>query len=172
MAAPLRRPRSRGYSPLNLVDRLPDRAALPRQQHPLNARGENRISLKLSHLPQARRRMLSRPARPNRALVPPPRGLAVCPWGMVSSGGEQALARASAGKRSLSGIQRKPMNWFLWAAVAAAAAGIVLFTVLWIDVSRGTHTDDRRGAAGATLLAWCMGVATVLGIIGLVVKFW
>jgi len=58
MAAPLRRPRSRGYSPLNLVDRLPDRAALPRQQHPLNARGENRISLKLSHLPQARRRML------------------------------------------------------------------------------------------------------------------
>jgi hypothetical protein len=29
------------------------------------------------------------------------------------------------------------MNWFLWAAVAAAAAGIVLFTALWIDVSRG-----------------------------------
>jgi hypothetical protein len=85
---------------------------------------------------------------------------------------EQALARASAGKRSLSGIQRKPMNWFLWAAVAAAAAGIVLFTALWIDASRGTHTDDRRGAAGATLLAWCMGVAIVLGIIGLVVKFW
>jgi len=49
------------------------------------------------------------------------------------------------------------MNWFLWAAVAAAAAGIVLFTALWIDVSRGTHKDDRRGAAGATLLAWCMG---------------
>jgi hypothetical protein len=45
-------------------------------------------------------------------------------------------------------------------------------TALWIDVSRGTHTDDRRGAAGATLLAWCMGIATVLGIIGLVVKFW
>lgn len=86
--------------------------------------------------------------------------------------GGTALARASAGKRSLSGIQRKPMNWFLWAAVTAAAAGIVLFTALWIDVSRGTHTDDRRGAAGATLLAWCMGVATVLGIIGLVVKFW
>jgi hypothetical protein len=62
------------------------------------------------------------------------------------------------------------MNWFLWAAVAAAAAGIVLFTALWIDVSRGTHTDDRRGAAGATLLAWCVGVATVLGIIGLVVN--
>ena len=61
---------------------------------------------------------------------------------------------------------------FLWAAVAAAAAGIVLFTALWIDVSRGTHNDDRRGAAGATVLAWCMGVATVLGIIGLVVKFW
>ena len=35
-----------------------------------------------------------------------------------------------------------------------------------------SHIDDRRGAAGATLLAWCMGVATVLGIIGLVVKFW
>jgi hypothetical protein len=48
------------------------------------------------------------------------------------------------------------MNWFLWAAVAAAVAGIVLFTALWIDVSRGTHTDDRRGAAGATLLAWCV----------------
>jgi hypothetical protein len=95
-------------------------------------------------------------------LVPPPRGLAVC----------LLVASASAGKRSLSGIQRKPMNWFLWAAVAAAAAGIVLFTALWIDVSRGTHTDDRRGAAGATLLAWCVGVATVLGIIGLVVKFW
>jgi hypothetical protein len=76
------------------------------------------------------------------------------------------------GRRSLSGIQRKPMNWFLWAAVAAATTGIVLFTALWIDASRGTHTDDRRGAAGATLLAWCMGVATVLGIIGLVVKFW
>ena len=57
-------------------------------------------------------------------------------------------------------------------AVAAAAAGIVLFTALWIDVSRGTHTDDRRGAAGATLFAWCMGIATVLGIIGLVVKLW
>jgi hypothetical protein len=79
---------------------------------------------------------------------------------------------ASAGKRSLSGIQRKPMNWFLWAAVAAAATGIVLFTALWIDVSRGTHSDDRRGAAGATLFAWCMGIATVLGIIGLVVKLW
>jgi hypothetical protein len=79
---------------------------------------------------------------------------------------------ASAGKRSLSGIQRKPMNWFLWAAVAAAAAGIVLFTALWIDVSRGTHSDDRRGAAGATLFALCAGIAAVLGIIGLVVKFW
>jgi hypothetical protein len=88
------------------------------------------------------------------------------------AGGLPLVASASAGKRSLSGIQRKPMNWFLWAAVAAAAAGIVLFTALWIDVSRGTHTDDRRGAAGATLLAWCVGVATVLGIIGLVVKFW
>jgi len=64
------------------------------------------------------------------------------------------------------------MNWFLWAAVAAAAAGIVLFTALWIDVSRDTHSDDRRGAAGATLFAWCMGIAAVLGIIGLVVKFW
>ena len=52
------------------------------------------------------------------------------------------------------------------------AAGIVLFTALWIDVSRGTHSDDRRGAAGATLFAWCMGIATVLGIIGLVVKLW
>jgi hypothetical protein len=86
--------------------------------------------------------------------------------------GGQALALASAGKRSLSGIQRKPMNWFLWAAVAAAAAGIVLYTALWIDASRGTHADDRRAAVGATLLAWCMGVATVLGIIGLVIKFW
>jgi membrane protein DedA with SNARE-associated domain len=71
----------------------------------------------------------------------------------------------------LSGIQRKPMNWFLWAAVAAAAAGIVLFTALGIDASRGPHTNDRRGAVGATLLAVCVGVATVLAIIGLVVKF-
>jgi hypothetical protein len=86
--------------------------------------------------------------------------------------GGTALARASAGERSLSGIQRKPMNWFLWASVATAAAGIVLFTALWIDASRGTHTDDRRGAVGATLLALCVGVATLLGIIGLVVKFW
>jgi hypothetical protein len=90
----------------------------------------------------------------------------------VWAGGLPLVASASAGKRSLSGIQRKPMNWFLWAAVAAAAAGIVLFIALWIDVSRGTHTDDRRGATGATLLAWCVGVATVLGIIGLVVNFW
>ena len=64
------------------------------------------------------------------------------------------------------------MNWFLWAAEAAAAAGSVLYTALWIDASRGPHVDDRRAAAGATLFAWCMGVATVLGIIGLVVKFW
>jgi hypothetical protein len=40
------------------------------------------------------------------------------------------------------------MNWFLWAAVAAAVAGIVLFTALWIDVSRGAHTDDRRSSRG------------------------
>ncbi|HET6327865.1 MAG TPA: hypothetical protein VFG04_24485 [Planctomycetaceae bacterium] len=64
------------------------------------------------------------------------------------------------------------MNWFLWAAVVAAAAGSVLYTALWIDASRGAHADDGRGAVGATLLAWCMGVATVLGIIGLVVKLW
>jgi hypothetical protein len=49
----------------------------------------------------------------------------------------------------------------------------VLFTALWIDASRGTHPDDWRGAVGgATLFAWCAGIAGVLGIIGLAVKFW
>ena len=64
------------------------------------------------------------------------------------------------------------MNWFLWGALAAAAAAVVLFTALGMDAARGKHTDDQHGAVGATLLAGCVGVATVLGIIGLVVKFW
>ena len=84
----------------------------------------------------------------------------------------KSAGRASAGERRLSAIQRKPMNWFLWGALAAAAAAVVLFTALGMDAARGKHTDDQHGAVGATLLAGCVGVATVLGIIGLVVKFW
>jgi hypothetical protein len=64
------------------------------------------------------------------------------------------------------------MNWFLWGAVAAAAAAIGLLTALGFDAARGTRADDRRGALGATLLAVCVGAAIVLGIIGLVVKLW
>ena len=63
------------------------------------------------------------------------------------------------------------MNWFLWGAVAAAAASIVLFTALGFDATRGPRAHGRRGAVGATLLAVCVGVATVFAIIGLVVKF-
>ena len=89
---------------------------------------------------------------------------------MVSSG-EQALARRFGRQEELERYSEEAHE-LVSSAVAAAAAGIVLFTALWIDVSRGTHTDDRRGAAGATLFASCMGIATVFGIIGLVVKLW
>jgi hypothetical protein len=48
------------------------------------------------------------------------------------------------------------MNWFLWAAVAAAAAGIVLFTALWIDVSRGPYRRPARSSRGdlVGLVCW------------------
>jgi hypothetical protein len=66
-----------------------------------------------------------------------------------------------------------PINSFLWAAVAFLTFAVVLFTALWIDASRGVHSDDWRGAVdGATLFALCAGIAAVLGVIGLVVKFW
>jgi hypothetical protein len=65
------------------------------------------------------------------------------------------------------------MNWFLWAAVAFATLGIALFIALWIDASRGTHPNDWRGAvSGATLFVLCVGIATALGIIGFLVKYW
>ena len=94
------------------------------------------------------------------------------PWADDVYWGDSADARYRRPRRLRRFSEEAPINWFLWAAVAFATLAVVLFTMLWIDASRGTHTDDRRGAAGATLLAWCMGVATVLGIIGLVVKFW
>jgi hypothetical protein len=57
--------------------------------------------------------------------------------------------------------------------VAFLTLAVVLFAALWIDASRGAHPDDWRGAAGgATLFALCAGIAAVLGIIGLFVKFW
>ena len=65
------------------------------------------------------------------------------------------------------------MNWFLWSAIAFATLGIVVFIALWIDASRGTHPNDRRGAVGgATLFVLCVGIATALGIIGFLVKYW
>ena len=64
------------------------------------------------------------------------------------------------------------MNWFLWGALAAAAAAVVLFTTLGMDAARGKHTDDQHGAVGATLFAVCRGVARGLGILGLGGRFW
>jgi hypothetical protein len=75
-------------------------------------------------------------------------------------------------REALEPYSGEPVNWFLWGALVAAAAGIVLFAALGFDATRGPRADDRRGAVGATLFAVCAGAAIVLGIIGLVVKFW
>jgi hypothetical protein len=80
------------------------------------------------------------------------------------------------GKRALDPLRRlseeAPINWILWSAAAFATLAVVLFTALWIDASRDTHPDGWRGAVvGATLFAWCAGIAAVLGIIGLLAKF-
>lgn len=92
----------------------------------------------------------------------------------LEANGRQALTlswRRPGRLRRLS--EDGPINSFLWAAVAFLTFAVVLFTALWIDASRGVHSDDWRGAVdGATLFALCAGIAVVLGVIGLVVKFW
>ena len=97
--------------------------------------------------------------------VCPPRGPTICIWG------NSADARYRRPRRFRRFSEEAPINWFLWAAVAFATLAVVLFTMLGIDASRGTHPDGWRGAVGgATLFALCAGIAAVLGIIGLLVS--